>query len=144
MSRSTFSSRDGMSLIEVMISLSVISVGLMAMFGAMGTAHDVATTTANRERLKTVIQVESEIIQAQVQAHGVEVLTDTFLRDMCIANVAGLTPVGTTPVITVAATPSTDPSYLTGSSATNFKAVTFTATWQGGTFKRAYYYAKRA
>jgi type II secretory pathway pseudopilin PulG len=143
MSRTPPSSRTAMALIEVMISLSVITIGLMTILGAMGTAHDVTNTTASRERLKTIIQVESEMLQAQVDAHGVGVLTDAFLSNMNVQNVAGLTPIGSTPIIALAPTPATDPSFRPGSNPAAFKAITFTATWQGGDFKRTYYYVQR-
>lgn len=56
--------RAAMSMIEVMVAMTVMTVGLMAVFGAMGNAQQANEFTRTRNRVMGEIQKVAERIQA--------------------------------------------------------------------------------
>lgn len=56
--------RSGMSMIEVMVAMTVITIGLMAVFGAMGNAQQANEFTRTRNRVMGEMEKVTERIQA--------------------------------------------------------------------------------
>jgi Tfp pilus assembly protein PilV len=126
-------------MVEVMVSLTVIAVALMAMFSAMSSAVQVSSTTATRDRVKSAIHNLAQQLDTAVQANTFDNVVAT---NGTIQTVAGVPNSGTAPIITTTVLTAGSTGYPTGASPT-LKAVAITATWQGGSTTRICYYVPR-
>ena len=147
--------RGGFTMVEVMISLMVITIGLMSVFGAIGSAGQANTSTQTRNQMIATVDKIAERLQAASMVYPTMqtnlptntqyVYADGSSLDINATSTEPIPPGLTrwnasTPLITVR-------TKTTVSSVANLVPVVITARWMDGSIKQTstyeYYYVLR-